>query len=299
MTTAISPSPGNPPSRLDCPPTLVRVKTHRRKLLHRLIAVVTLALLPLGSAQATWSIIGVDPDTREVGVAGASCSGMVWPIARLVPGKGVVVAQAHTSLQGRNDAATMLEEGRSPEDIIAFLSDSSYDEDSHLRQYAVASLSDSAAVFSGDSMEPWSGSILDEHVSIQGNSLVSEAVITDAYAAFYSALDRGAPLEEQLLEALEAGSAAGGDNRCPENKTAKSAFLFVADPDDGRRSPRIEIKARDPRGDGNPVDEVRERYDRQDFGCQLAPSPSGGGILVLGMFLFCCRKKKMTPVAVR
>ena len=47
-----------------------------------------------GSAWATWSIVAVDPETGEVGSAGASYTPSVWPILGLSGGNGAVVAQA-------------------------------------------------------------------------------------------------------------------------------------------------------------------------------------------------------------
>ena len=44
-------------------------------------------------AQATWSITAVNPETGEVGIAGASCTYSVWGIAGVAPGKGVIAAK--------------------------------------------------------------------------------------------------------------------------------------------------------------------------------------------------------------
>ena len=55
-------------------------------------------------AAATWSIVAVDPYTGEVGLAAATCNPGINFIAAVVPGKGVVAAQAETSLRGRDHA---------------------------------------------------------------------------------------------------------------------------------------------------------------------------------------------------
>ena len=60
------------------------------------MAAVLAALCAPGSASATWSIVAVDPETREVGIAVASCIGGVEVTAGIAPGKGVVTAQAMT-----------------------------------------------------------------------------------------------------------------------------------------------------------------------------------------------------------
>ena len=52
------------------------------------------ALLTAGDAAATWSIVAIDPATREVGIAGASCIAGAQEIAGLAPGRGAIAAQA-------------------------------------------------------------------------------------------------------------------------------------------------------------------------------------------------------------
>ncbi|HET9277132.1 MAG TPA: DUF1028 domain-containing protein, partial [Flavitalea sp.] len=43
---------------------------------------------------ATWSIIVIDPKTKEIGIAGASCTRSVYGIGAIIPGKGAIVVQA-------------------------------------------------------------------------------------------------------------------------------------------------------------------------------------------------------------
>ena len=47
-------------------------------------------LFLIGRVWATWSILAVDPETSQVGIAGATCGPMVWGIAGIAPGHGVV-----------------------------------------------------------------------------------------------------------------------------------------------------------------------------------------------------------------
>jgi hypothetical protein len=44
---------------------------------------------------ATWSIIVVDPKTKKIGIAGASCTPSVYGIGAIMPGKGAIVVQAN------------------------------------------------------------------------------------------------------------------------------------------------------------------------------------------------------------
>jgi uncharacterized Ntn-hydrolase superfamily protein len=72
---------------------------------------------------ATWSIVAVDPRTREVGAAAASCilaeEFPIDRIAELVPGTGAVVAQALGNLEAKAAIAAALARGESPAVAIA------------------------------------------------------------------------------------------------------------------------------------------------------------------------------------
>ncbi len=61
----------------------------------------------------TWSIVAVDPETREVGVGAATCTVGVEMVRGIVPGVGVVSAQASTNLYSRNQAVEALASMRS------------------------------------------------------------------------------------------------------------------------------------------------------------------------------------------
>ncbi|MGH9941700.1 MAG: DUF1028 domain-containing protein, partial [Pyrinomonadaceae bacterium] len=60
------------------------------KLKRPLMSLASLIILLLSAtvSHATWSIVAVDPRTKEVGIAGASCTDFVFGIAGLAPGKG-------------------------------------------------------------------------------------------------------------------------------------------------------------------------------------------------------------------
>ncbi|MCB9762982.1 MAG: DUF1028 domain-containing protein [Alphaproteobacteria bacterium] len=238
-----------------------------------------LATLLSAPAYATWSIVAVDPETGDVGAAGATCGPFVWKIAQVVPGHGAVVAQYDTSISARKDAAVALEDGATPEEALAGITAPGYDDDLAVRQYAVAGLAGPAAAFTGDDCADWNGERVEEHVAIVGNTLVGEAVVDAARDAFFA--DEGALLEERLLAALEAGAAEGGDQRCDPEDAAKSAFLFVAaEGDDGLT---VELTA----SGAGAVATLRDKVDagkRQSCHCGAAnPSGSWAWLAVLGL----------------
>jgi len=196
-------------------------------------------------ASATWSIVGVDAETGEVGIAAATCGTSVQYIAGIVPGMGAVAAQAATSFKGRDAAGQWIAEGSHANDILQKLSnpdfyDNFYNAKFPVLQYGVATLNETpeAGFVSGDAIIPWSGGIVDDGPnpswSVQGNTLRASDVIEAAAAAMRLRRDHECrlSLSERLMRALEAGRDAGGDKRCPIDAPAYSAILFIARPAD-------------------------------------------------------------------
>lgn len=217
------------------------------------------------AARATWSIAAVDPATREVGVAGASCYPDVYVIGRVVPGRGAVAAQAIVDLAGRDLAAGQLAAGVRPEEILEQLTrrrfDAWYLPLHRLRQYGIAALGQPAASYTGAWTFSWAGAAQADGVTVQGNLLRGPEVVRDALAAFEAA-GAGCALGERLVRALEAGAAAGGDRRCSAEQTALSAFLTVARPADPEPSPGVRLVIpNQEKGGANPVEQLRHEYD--------------------------------------
>lgn len=194
-----------------------------------LVAVLAVGLLGVPAARATWSVAAVDEGTGEVGVAVASCVGFeVSIVPVLVPGVGAAASQADISELSGDRLVESLESGASASEVVEAVV--AADEAPEDRQFGVAVL--------GGGGDGWTGSGtldvaldergLDDIVSVQGNILVSEDVVTAALAAFDSS---SGDLPDRLVEALVAGADEGGDSRCGE-QTAKSAALIVAKPGD-------------------------------------------------------------------
>lgn len=223
----------------------------------------TLLFLLPNAAAATWSIVAVDVATGEVGSAGASCTGFVAGIVGVVPGHGVIVAQARSNGNAREEGVRMLRSGADPETIIAAVANSTFDPNFEEQQYGVAALGSSrkSASFTGASTHAWQGHELADGVAMQGNILTGPEVVSATLEAFQR--NRSVPLAERLLLALEAGASAGGDNRCGEQR-ALSSYLVVSRPDDAEASYYLTIVVPGQRPGGrNAVQVLRERYDRR------------------------------------
>lgn len=196
----------------------------------------------------TWSLVAVDPATRDVGVAAATCTVGVEMIRGVVPGRGAVAAQAEVNLHARNRAVKALAEGGGAEDALRAAREASGRyrlsrwED---QQLAVAALEPEPRVLchTGAETVAWSGARSGPAVSVQGNMLRGAAVVERALEAFASE-ERAPDLAERLLRGLEAGAAAGGDHRCPRDCPALTAFLAVAGPDErAGRDPALYLVA--------------------------------------------------------
>jgi uncharacterized Ntn-hydrolase superfamily protein len=184
----------------------------------------------------TWSIVAVDPETREVAVGAATCTVGVEMVRGIVPGVGVFSAQAYSNLYSRNQAVEALASGESLEDAFAAaetaagqhgLSEWSF------QQFAGAVLDPEPRVLAhtGSDTDSWAGSRQAGRVSVQGNMIRGPEVLDVALAAFLSPED-SPDLAERMMRGLEAGGEAGGDNRCPFECPAMTAFLAVARPED-------------------------------------------------------------------
>ncbi len=253
----------------------------------RLIPILAAAcLFAPAPALATWAIVAVDPETREVGAAGATCSPMVWMAGELAPDEGAVVALSATNIQARREATRLLGEGADAAEALEAITDPDTDGDLALRQYGIASLRGSAAAFTGEECDDWAGSLAGETFSVQGNLLVGEEVVTAAHDAFEATA--GEPLQDRLLQALEAGADEGGDARCEPDVAATSAFLFVAQPGDDRYS--VDLTASDSAG---AVAALRSRYDGGTLqNCHCATGQRDGAWLpALALLLLLLRRR--------
>ena len=232
------------------------------------LAAAALTALAGAPARATWSIVAVEPETGEVGIAGASCIGGSIVLAGVVPGRGVIAAQAFTNRDGRDTGMDRLAARASPQAIIEEIASPGFDWLGflplyRLRQYGVVSLDfpDAPASFTGDWSLAWHGAARGRGVSVQGNTLYGPEVVADALDAYRASAAR-CPLVDRLQLALEAGAARGGDRRCSKEQAALSAFLIVARPKDHASAPWLRLVAPDQaKGEANPVLLLREELE--------------------------------------
>lgn len=157
----------------------------------------------------TFSIVGYDPQTEELGIAVQSkflAVGAVVPWAKAKV--GAIATQALANLDYGEEGLKLLGEGYSPQKVIEKLR--AEDENDQSRQIGIVSANGESASFTGSDCYDWAGGITGENFACQGNILVGEATVQAMANTFTTA---EGDLADRLVTALEAGQKAGGDKR--------------------------------------------------------------------------------------
>ncbi|MCK0206653.1 DUF1028 domain-containing protein [Starkeya koreensis] len=158
----------------------------------------------------TFSIVARCPLTGRLGVAVATAVpavGSMCPFTRA--GTGAVSTQSWVNPYLALGVLDLIAGGaRAPEALAAVLEKDAARE---LRQIGVVDAAGRASAFTGAECTPWCGQETGEGFAVQGNMLTGPEVIAVMASAFRAST--GAPLDERLMRAMEAGDAAGGDKR--------------------------------------------------------------------------------------
>ena len=180
---------------------------------------------------ATFSVLGYDPATGEVGVAVQSRvfsvgNGVIWGKADV----GVAATQAIVDVSYGPRALELLEQGLTPEQVVRRILDEDPDPrpddwPEAGRQFSVMDAHGNVATHTGPKASEWAGHRIGRYVSAQGNILAGPEVVDGMVKAFESTQGH---LSLRLLAALEAGQAAGGDRR-----GMQSAAMLIVKKDGG------------------------------------------------------------------
>ena len=160
---------------------------------------------------STFSIVAIDPQTGEMGVAVASRyfsvgSVVPWAMADV----GAVATQANVNVGYGQQALDLLRQGlTAPEVLKKILADDKF-EGKDGRQVAIVDAKGNVAAYTGPNAPKWAGDRQGKTWSAQGNILVGAQVPESMGKAFDATQGE---LAEKLFAALKAGDAAGGDSR--------------------------------------------------------------------------------------
>jgi uncharacterized Ntn-hydrolase superfamily protein len=185
----------------------------------------------------TFSIVGADPATGEIGVAVAS---KYFSVGSVVPWAnadwGAIATQAWVNYDYGPNGLDLLAKGLLPQLVIDSLTktDSLFSR----RQIGVIDSKGNAATFTGKECMHWAGGQIGKNCAAQGNILVSGDVVSCMVHAFES---NSGSLGDRLMAALLAGDSVGGDSRGKQ-----SAALLVVKKSPGYRFDReIDIRVDD------------------------------------------------------
>lgn len=242
---------------------------------HLLLLAAFSLSLRLG-AQDTFSIVAVDPETGEVGSAGASCVpgagsfGGVMLLSGIIPGRGGVNAQAYICLNPHinlNNAIARMQAGLSPDEVIAWLEQNdacgSQGFNPAYRQYGVVDLDEQgqarSAAYTGTQCDDWKGHRTGPTYAIQGNILSGPEVLEDMETAF---LSTPGSLAARLMAAMQGAKRVGADSRCTAAGTSStSAFLRVFKPDDEPGQPYLQLNVAETPSGQEPIDSLQALFN--------------------------------------
>src|ERR671918_2022754 len=187
-----------------------------KRLCVALLLAVAMTSVRADEPVATFSILGYDPETGEVGGAVQSRvfavgNGVLWAEANV----GVVATQAIVDVSYGPQGLALLRAGLKPEAIVRAIWESDPDPrpqdwTKHGRQFAVMDAKGNYAAFTGPKATTWAGHRGGRFCTAQGNILAGEAVVNGMVDAFEKTSGH---LSLRLMAALDAGQAAGGDTR--------------------------------------------------------------------------------------
>lgn len=169
----------------------------------------------------TFSIVGRDPQTGELGIAVQSkflAVGAVVPWAKA--GVGAIATQSWANTSYGPRGLEMLANNLSASETLARLLED--DEGRAQRQVGIVPAKGAPASYTGEGCYPWAGGRVGEHYACQGNILVSQDTV-EAMARTFE--ETGGMLCDRLVAALAAGQEAGGDSRGQQS----AALLVVCE----------------------------------------------------------------------
>ena len=162
---------------------------------------------------ATFSIVGFDPLTGDLGVAVQSKFfgvGTVVPWAKA--NVGAVATQSYANITYGPKGLSLLEQNFHPSSAIKLLTKS--DDKNEYRQVGMIDAQGRASSFTGSKCNEWAGHIVGPNFAVQGNLLAGQPVVEDMAKAFEKSSDLpGTELADWLMASLQAGQEAGGDKR--------------------------------------------------------------------------------------
>jgi uncharacterized Ntn-hydrolase superfamily protein len=248
--------------------------------------IVLLALAITGGLQAqdTFSIVAVDPETGQVGSAGATCLDSVLEgtsaviVSYIKPGVGAIHTQSFWNPINQANASARMEAGDSPEEIMAWLEANDAEGNPAIRQYGAADLDAGGlarvAAFTGEDCFDYKGHELGPNYAVQGNILSGRAILDSMSERFFF---ESGDLADKLMASMQGAKKVGADTRCfAAGVSSRSAFLRVAKPTDSITYYLDIVVGSTPSG-VDPIDVLQQKFDAWRAENPYEPPVSGLG----------------------
>ena len=216
---------------------------------------------------STFSIVGRDPITGELGVAVQSkflaVGAMVcWAKA----GAGAIATQANANLDYGEIGLKLLEKKYPAQKVLDALL--ALDDGRDDRQVGIVDWQGRSAAYTGNLCHDWAGHIHGENFSAQGNILVSQATVQALADTFRNSTGT---LAKRLVKCLDVAQDAGGDRRGRQS----AALLIVQEGASygGYNDVKISLRVDD---HPKPIKELKRLLDLHDlyFGETLVKVPA-------------------------
>ena len=180
----------------------------------RLIFLFFLGLL-VTPCNATYSILGFDPETGEIGGGVQSCVPTVTMVLHGEGGVGMVAAQGRPRPEYGKAGLKYLRSGFDPLKAVRAVHEGGFfftpwGGSKYEMQFAIMDRQGRAAAYTGPQCSDYAGHQIGRHCIAQGNLVESSRVVSGMIYAFETT--KG-PLKHRLMAALEAAQANGGDRR--------------------------------------------------------------------------------------
>ncbi len=195
----------------------------------------------------TWSIIARDSASGAFGIGIATrffAAGALCPHAQ--SGVGALSTQALVNPHYGAQGLELLRAGVPAPEVVKRLI--APDEGREQRQLHVIDAEGRIGQHTGAKCVEWCGALVGDGYSVAGNMLANERVIRETARAYESSRR---PFAERLIAALEAGEAAGGDQRGKQ-----SAALVIHSTE---AYPELDLRVDD---HAEPLVELRRLYDK-------------------------------------
>jgi len=162
---------------------------------------------------ATFSVVGFDPETGDLGVAVQS---KFFGVGSVVPwveaDTGAIATQSYANTSYGPAGLALLSQNKTAAETISHLT--AHDTNHAQRQVGIVDNQGRSASFTGAKCNPWAGHYEGQFFGVQGNLLTGPEVVQAMAEAFTAA--RQVPdteLADWLMASLQAGQSAGGDKR--------------------------------------------------------------------------------------